>query len=51
MDENTGELRDGKLEPGHVEGGAFPAVVHDLEQPLDQEDERETDETLDDMNE
>ena len=50
MDEKTEELRDGKLEPKHVEGGTFPAVIHDLNQPLNQEDERETEQTPDDTN-
>jgi len=50
MDEKTDELRDGKLEPKRVDGGTFPAVVHDLEQPLDQEDGRETKPTPDDRN-
>lgn len=42
MDEECEDLRDGRLEPKRVEGGTLPAVIHDLNQPLNQEDERET---------
>lgn len=50
MDEKTKELRDSAVEPRRGEGGTLPAVVHDLNQPLNQEDERETEQTPDDMN-
>jgi hypothetical protein len=50
MDEKTKELRDGAIDPKRVEGGTLPGVVHDLNQPLNQEDERETEQTPDDMN-
>jgi hypothetical protein len=50
MDEKTRELRDSRLEPGRVEGGTLPAVIHDLNQPLNEEDERETKQPPDDMN-
>lgn len=42
MNEERGDLRDGKLTPKRVEGGNLPAVIHDLNQPLNQGDERET---------
>jgi len=50
MDEKTKELRVSRLDPRRVEGGTFPAVTQDLNQPLTEEDERETEQTLDDMN-
>ena len=42
MDEKNEELRDGRLEPKRVEGGNLPAAIPDLNEPLNQEDERET---------
>jgi len=47
MNEECDDLRDGELAPKRVEGGNLPPVIHDLNQPLNQEDERETDESHD----
>lgn len=47
MNDDRDDLCDGELPPKRVEGGNLPAVIHDLEQPLNQEDERETEETHD----
>jgi hypothetical protein len=40
--EECDDLRDGQLAPNSVEGGNLPPVIHDLNEPLNQEDERET---------
>lgn len=45
MSDETDDVRAGRLEPKRVEGGTLPAVTHDLNQPLNQEDERETEQT------
>ena len=47
MNGDREDLRDGELAPKRVEGGNLPAVVHDLNRPLNQEDERETEESHD----
>jgi len=50
MSEERENLREGRLPPKQVEGGNLPAVIHDLNQPLNQEDERETEEIPIDLN-
>ena len=51
MDEKPEEdLRRGRLDPKRVEGGTLPAVPHDLNERLNQEDERETETTPEDTN-
>jgi hypothetical protein len=37
MRDKTIDLEDGELEPKRVEGGNLPAVIHDLDCPLDQD--------------
>ena len=51
MDGKKEDLRDGRREPTRVQGGNLPAVVHDLHQPLNQEVERETEATPNELNE
>jgi len=46
-DNENEDLRDGQLAPKSVEGGNLPPVIHDLNEPLNQEDERETEQTPD----